>query len=270
MKPKILLVYKTEPPHSLFKKEHQRALRKIETILQDAQLPYKKIPRERLKNLTPYSFIITVGGDGTFLHASHFAQTKHLLLGVNSVPEMSHGAYCAATPKTFARVLRNFLDHKSQIALLQRLQISIGSRKISTLALNDVLFSNPSPAGTARYELKLIETPSAPVAFEAQKSSGVWISTASGSTAAIHSAGGRVLSKTSPQFQFVVREPFLQGKHHFKKTRGILGNTACLKIRSRMAKACVFIDGAHQKFTMKFGEELKIEMAKHPLKILLK
>ncbi len=270
MKPKILLVYKIEPPHSLFKKEHLLALKEIEVFLKKKNLPYKKISRENLKNLNNYSLIITVGGDGTFLHASHFAQTKHFLLGVNSVPQMSHGAYCAATPKTFQKVLQNFLDHKSEIVLLQRLQVSIGPRKISTLALNDILFSNPSPAGTARYELKISKTPSATPLTETQKSSGIWISTASGSTAAIRSAGGKILPKASPQFQFIVREPFLQGKHRFKTIAGILENKSALKIRSHMAKACVFIDGAHVKFHLKFGEELKVEMAKHPLKTIIR
>ena len=52
--------------------------------------------------------------------------------------------------------------------------------------LNDILFANLYPAAVTRYKIKYNGRQ------EVHKSSGVWISTATGSTAAISAAGGKV------------------------------------------------------------------------------
>ena len=57
-----------------------------------------------------------------------------------------------------------------------------------------------SPAETTRYELQFNKK------VEEHKSSGLWLSTAIGSTAAISAAGGQELAFDSQLSQYIVRE----------------------------------------------------------------
>ncbi len=260
---KALVVYKKwEHPNSPFRFEHQKTLKTVQKILKKYQIQFQQVSRRSLKTTQNFDLIITVGGDGTFLHASHFAEPHHLLLGVNSAPQVSVGAYCSTDRKKFEKTILKILEKKVSTLLLERLQIKVNKRKIKPLVLNDILFTNPVPAGTARYKIKIGKT------VEEQKSSGIWISTASGSTAAIKSAGGKILYRTSPKFQFVVRELFSHRGKKFRLKQKILNRSEKLTIISTMRKAAIFIDGAHVCLKIKCGEKIEIESAKSPLKVV--
>ncbi len=252
---KALVVFKEESAQPKHHRTHSASLKKVCATLEKNKISYRVIRREKLKTKIKEHFVITVGGDGTFLHASHFSDSKQLLLGVNSVPHASHGAFCSTDAHGFERKLKKLLLHQASITSLVRLQAKINGKKISFLALNDILFANPSPAGTSRYEIK------AKGIKEIQKSSGVWISTPSGSSAAIHSAGGKVLPKHSRQFQFLVREPFLQGKEKIKMIRGILSSSASIQLRPHMSRGALFIDGAHIHYPLKYGDKVEIGLS---------
>lgn len=262
--PKALLIYKKwEYPKNPARKEHEEALKQITHILKKHKIPFQKILRERLKGLGDASLIITLGGDGTFLHASHFAKTHHLLLGVNSAPSVSYGAFCAANAKNFESLIVKILTQKAAISYLNRLQIKINKKPIAHFALNDVLFANPNPAGTSRYIIQLSKM------IETQKSSGVWISTAAGSTGALHSAGGQVLSKTSKNIQFVVREPFLGGRKKIKLNKKILKPNQALVFISQMTHGMLFIDGAHLQYPIHFEDKIEIKNSQESIRAVL-
>src|SRR5262249_29557023 len=104
---------------------------------------------------------------------------------------------------------------------------------------------------------------------EEQKSSGVWVSTAAGSTAAAHSAGGRLLPKHSKEIQFVVREPFVKKRKRLRLIRGKLKPSQSIRFRSAMSRAAVFLDGAHIHYEVKYGDEVEIRSAKQHIKAVL-
>lgn len=261
---KALVVYKKwEYPNSPFRFEHEKTLKTVQKILKKYQIQFQQISRRNLKNAHRFDLIITVGGDGTFLHASHFAEAHHLLLGVNSAPKVSVGAYCSADRKNFEKILLEILEKKASILFLQRLQIKLNGRKIFPLVLNDILFTNPIPAGTARYKMKIGKL------TEEQKSSGIWISTASGSTAAIKSAGGVFIDRTSSKFQFVVRELFLHQEKKLKLKNEILSPPQKITLISQMPKAMIFIDGAHVSYRIRYQEKVQIQSTKNPIRVIL-
>ena len=68
-----------------------------------------------------------------------------------------------------------------------------------------MLFCHDCPASTTRYLLTFDGR------TEDQISSGIWISTAAGSTSVIRSAGGKEMPPRSRRLQFAVREPFPLG-----------------------------------------------------------
>src|SRR5262250_1104619 len=61
-------------------------LQKVEQALSKRKIPYRVLPRSRLKTASDYDLLITVGGDGTFLDSSHYCPPRAVLLGVNSDP----------------------------------------------------------------------------------------------------------------------------------------------------------------------------------------
>ena len=80
---------------------HTDTLKHIESILKSKKLKYKKAYRARMAALdTEDALVITVGGDGTLLEASHRVQNS-VILGVNSDPGRSTGSLCAAQKESF-------------------------------------------------------------------------------------------------------------------------------------------------------------------------
>src|SRR5262249_11581058 len=136
------------------------------------------------RELAVADLVISIGGDGTLLCASHYVRDG-MVIGVNSAPGDSVGHFCSANRENFAERLDAILDLKWRPVELARLQVTLEGKPLQELALNDVLVAHYSPAATTRY---LIEVGNH---FEEHRSSGVWISTAAGSTAGIGSAGGR-------------------------------------------------------------------------------
>ena len=72
--------------------------------------------------------------------------------------------------------------------------------------LNDILVCHHNPGAMSRYFLTVEGT------REEQRSSGVWIATAAGSSGGLHSAGGKVLTQKSKEFQYRPRELY-RGKN---------------------------------------------------------
>ena len=144
-----------------------------------------------------YFLVVSVGGDGTLLDASHHVR-EIPILGVNSDPARSVARFSGCKMENFREVFRDFLEGRLRPVPVARLEFSLNGRKSRWLVLNDLLVTTLSPAGTSRYVLQVGSK------GEEQMSSGVWISTAAGSTAAVYSAGGAQLPATSKKFQFVV------------------------------------------------------------------
>ncbi|MFO1518530.1 MAG: hypothetical protein U1F57_02505 [bacterium] len=266
---KVLVIYKEEigsppRPHRPFQQarlkrlsfqkltEPQRCLTRVLEVLKNHGIPHHVTPRGGLKNVKGYDLLITVGGDGTFLDTSHYALPHQMLLGVNSHPLKSHGAFCATDRRGFEKIFQDLLRGKAPLLPLNRLQVCINGRPLPVLALNDALFANVSPAGTSRHVLKVGGK------SEEQKSSGIWISTAAGSTAAIRSAGGKPMRKKSKDLQFWVREPFVKNGEPYRLIRGKIPPGKTLKIVSKMSKAAVFLDGAHLHYPVRYGDEVEM------------
>jgi NAD+ kinase len=208
-----------------------------------------------------FKLLVSVGGDGTLLDASHHA-VRVPILGVNSDPLRSVARFSGCHLKTFPMVLKAYLEGLLKPTLVPRLEFWVNGRKNPWLILNDILVTTLSPAGTSRYVLK------AGSSTEEQMSSGIWISTAAGSTAAIFSAGGKALPPTSRKFQYVVREAYQKKFGTRRLLKGILSPDKALEVVSRMKEGRLFIDGANLVYPFRLGDRLKVQSSRHPLKVI--
>lgn len=205
--------------------------------------------------------IVTVGGDGTLLAASHSIKDVPIL-GINSAPRFSVGFFCAATAKTAPRMLAAALEGQLGHVELARMQVSVAGQVRATRVLNEALFAHSEPAATSTYILQVGRR------REDQKSSGLWVGPAAGSTAALLSAGGQVLPLTAQELQFVVREPFMGDGRRYRLTQQVLGPRHEVVVVSKMHAARVYLDGPYRAIDVRLGDEVRFSRSSESLRLL--
>ena len=183
-------------------------------------------------------------------------------MGINSAPEYSVGRFCIAQPDNFESILKKILEGRFKITNLQRIQISFSKNQKPINALNDVLICHQNPAMLCRYCLEINRN------REEQRSSGIWVSTAVGSSGAIQSAGGKILSQYAKLMQYKPRELY-QGKLKGYQLRGgVLDSKDSIKVISLMRRGVIYVDGAHQKIPFEYGDSIQIKLSSNPIKTI--
>ncbi len=218
---------------------------------------------DEFKELDPrgHDLVVTVGGDGTLLAASHgIAETP--ILAVNSAPSFSVGFFCGARLGEVKERLERALEGGERVTRLMRMQVTKNDLLLTRRVLNEVLVCCASPAATSRYILVHGGT------TEEQKSSGLWIGPPAGSTAAQRSAGGRVLPLASEKLQFVVREPYIPSGGTLRLLRGLVRKGESLMVRVKMGDGRLFVDGPHEVYSVTTGDVLRFSASHEPLNLV--
>lgn len=207
------------------------------------------------------ALVVTVGGDGTLLAASHHVLNTPIL-GINSAPGHSIGFFCAGRLSNARRLLASALSGETQPIELARMFVEVDGHKVSSRVLNEALFCHASPAATSRYILRSGNRK------EEQRSSGVWIGTAAGSTGAIRSAGGEVLPLLSRQLQVVVREPYMGEKRQYALQKFVVPEKRTVSIQNKMRDAFLFLDGPYRQVRVEIGDTVKFGLSDQPLLVI--
>jgi NAD+ kinase len=207
------------------------------------------------------TLVVAVGGDGTLLAASH-SVVKTPVLGVNSSPKHSVGFFCSAQRRTFPRMLDQALDGKLPSVELTRMAVAVNGRLRSKHVLNEALFCHASPAATSRYLLEHRGS------TEEQRSSGIWIGPAAGSTAAQRSSGGRVLPLGSTALQLVVREPYTPSGRPCRMAKLLIEENDEVRLESKMDDAALFFDGPYRSVPVRLGDKVSFFASNEPLVVL--
>lgn len=207
-----------------------------------------------------YDLVLTAGGDGTVLYASHHVD-RTPILGVRS-SEHSAGYLTGAGKRDVERKLSAFVRGRLGSTVLQRMSVHVGDRLRHDKVLNEALFSHPNPAVTTRYVLHVDGR------SEEQMSSGLWVGPAAGSTAAMRSAGGRVLSPTSRNIQYVVREPIRRPGMRVDLTRGLISPGRELALTNEWQPARLYLDGPHLVVRVRPGQVVRMSLSDRPLTLL--
>jgi NAD+ kinase len=224
--------------------------------------------RHHIDDLNPddFNLVVTVGGDGTVLHASH-AIEKTPVLAVNSSPSTSVGFFTCTDAAGFGAYLDQALEGRIKPMTLSRMEVSVNEKIVTDRALNDVLFCHDCPASMTRYVLTFNGS------AEDQISSGVWVGTAAGSTAALKAAGGCAMSPRSKRLQYVVREPFPRGgvdaRQFPRMVKGMIPDGERLVIFSKTEVARLYVDGPHVVFSVNFGDRVTYRRSDKPLSLFI-
>ncbi len=209
-----------------------------------------------------FDLVVTIGGDGTLLWASHRVPPTVPVVAINSAPGHSVGYFCGGKKGRVRETLVDALEGKLRATSLTRMQVARDGVVLHKRVLNDALFCHKSPAATTRYLIRHHEIE------EHHKSSGVWIGPAAGSTAAQRSAGGKILPPSSRRLQYVVREPYVPPEGAYALTRGLVGPHESLALYSQIREGQVFLDGPHVVHEVPMGSELVFSRSDEPLTLL--
>lgn len=150
-------------------------------------------------------------------------------------------------------------------------------------ALNDLLISNPSPAAVSRFRMGYLEEPEtsdkpkkqmygtvtrfAGIQYDVTRSlnvwsSGMWVCTSTGASAAMAAAGGQRMDYDSNNLQYLIREHMMENSNedvNADVNNVILKDGEKLHLRWNSQRGRIFIDGSHLTHNLELGDEILID-----------
>jgi NAD+ kinase len=259
------LLRKRDPAVANWLEAHREHVCTVETVLRELERSGAQVMLvERAHaafDSADATLVIAVGGDGTLLAASH-SVVRVPILGVNSAPGHSVGFFCSAQRATFRAMLERALASKLPSVRLTRMAVAVNGRLRTKHVLNEALYCHSSPAATSRYLLNHGKR------TEEQRSSGIWIGPAAGSTAAQRSAGGRVMSLDSRVLQLVVREPYTPSGRSYGLTKLAIADGSTVHVESKMDDSALFFDGPYRSVPVRLGDKVSFFASDEPLSVL--
>lgn len=252
----LALVERNDPSVASVLPSHERHVASLERVVETLTrrgLDHAVMSRSDVLNADGFDLVVAVGGDGTVLDLSHrIGETP--LLGINSDPVKSVGYFCAADAASFEALLDRIVSDGWRPVRLMRYFVAINGQTTRWPILNDVLVAHANPAAVTSVLMQVGETEPEP-----QRSSGIWISTAAGSTAAIRSAGGYIMPLESRDIQYLVREPCPPIVGAYRHVKGIRSMQDRFEITSRMEEGQVYLDGPHVTVPFRIGDVLSLD-----------
>lgn len=236
---------------------HQKSVDKVLETLKSLDFLVSIVdgPEKNFKVPSTTKMVITVGGDGTLLSASHKIPCGIPLLGVNSDPKTSRGYLCAAIDADDIQCILVPRILKGLIKRVTRLEVVLDGQVLSSRVLNEALFSHACPAAMTKFVL----------GKERYGCSGLWVGTGAGSTGAMRSAGGGVFQPYSKDLQAIVREPYSPNgdfiPSHFNGSR--------FKLISKISDGVLYLDGPFLKFPVKYQQRVDFVTSTDPLSLIL-
>ena len=266
-------------------REHQHTISVVRAAIAASGVQWREVEAIDDNDIAWCDAIICVGGDGTFLKATRaISEPMGIpIVGVYSAPSSSFGFFCAADHASFPSLLTRLLSGQSLILPLWRMRVCVNNKPVGHLVLNEMLYCNPIPSGTTRYLLTNGGI------TQQQQSSGIWLSTAAGSTGAIHGAGGELMNLSDWRFQYQIRElfslpithprtlqptsiaefphieynPTPQTSIHTVLTHGYVEQD--FSLISRMMSGCLYLDGSVIAIPVQFNDKISVRRSLRPL-----
>ena len=224
--------------------------------------------------------VIVIGQDGLVANTAKYVN-EIPIIAINPDIERYDGVLLPFIPTNFMDVIENVINNNytSKIATLAEAQLNDGQR---LLAFND-FFIGASSHISARYKISYNNK------VENQSSSGIIVSTKSGSTGWLSSVYNmsiglhdfiehnnkkkhKIIDLKDDELMFAVREPFLSKKSKIDLVAGIISAEDKLTVESFMpTNGVLFSDGIESDFLhFNVGSIVKIGIAKEKANLVWK
>nr|CAD1834066.1 unnamed protein product [Ananas comosus var. bracteatus] len=264
---------------------HKDTINFCRSVLERKALDWELVLRNHLScPIHHVDLVITVGGDGTLLQASHFLDGSTPVVGVNSDPTRvkevdefsdefdatrSTGYLCAASAENFEEVLDEILEGRKHPTELSRISVNLNGSRMPTFALNDILVSHPCPASVSRFSFRIKSKCGKSSHLVNSRSSGFRVCTAAGSTAAMLSAGGFPMPISSRELQYIVREPILPQDSDISLMHGVIKSNESMRLEWYSQEGVVYVDGSHVVHSIRHGDSIEMSSEAPILKVFL-
>jgi NAD kinase len=208
------------------------------------------------KDLKDIGLVISLGGDGTALSASHYL-TSAPLLAVNDSPTTSVGALTTLNLDQLPKKLEQIQKGKYKTEKLERIEIKVNGKTLNQIALNDVFIGNQKPYMMTKYSLSYKSQK------ELQYSSGLIFSTGAGSTAWFNSAGGKPFPAETKNIKMITREPYKGkvGECNLKNLTIYEKESVTITIEV----PCFLAIDSIREYSLKPNDKVKVKISKNPL-----
>lgn len=242
-----------------------RSLDYVLRVLKESGVLATAIDRQRLtrKAFRDIDLAISVGGDGTFLRASHFNLSVPMV-GYNTDKTSKEGVLTVSRRESLGDDLRKFLSGALKISEFPRIRCRINGRELKELALNDLYVGPEKSYRLFNYILNHKDV------TERQRSSGIIIATPVGSHAWIKSAGGTVLSLGERRLEYMVREPYIGRLNPMPRAAsGMLSPDQVLTISPLSPGGIVVFDSVGHEHKLHKGDSVEVAMSTQPLRFVV-
>lgn len=193
----------TIPPKSLtkLKERHEKHYEIKKIILEELnknKFSFTEIKDHQIesKNYSKYDAIITLGGDGTLLHAVKYV-TDQVVIGVNTDVKNSVGFLTKHTENTIIQAIRDYATNSANIEEWDRISASIDGKELPYKALNEVVISVPLIFQTSHITIthgdKKLRTRGNGLIAATNKGSYAFYKSAGGSPFSIHALGYTII-----------------------------------------------------------------------------
>lgn len=135
--------------------EHTSIKQFVIKLLEKNNLEYKKVKDSDLRpeHYKEITLIISLGGDGTFLHAVKHA-TKQQVIGINTDIKNSVGFLTKHNKDTIEKAIQNFQNKTNKIEKWDRVTATVDGKKLPFKALNELIITMPEIYKTSRLHIK--------------------------------------------------------------------------------------------------------------------
>lgn len=242
--------------------EHQKVKEFIISLLNKYGFKFDLIKDNQTStiNYLNYNYIMSLGGDGTVLHAS-FGISNQLLLAVNTDLKKSAGHLTKLSEKNIKKAIETLVNNKFKLEFLSRISAKLNGKSLPYLALNEVLVSDPRIYSTTHLEIEANKKKSTTI------SNGILISTKQGSYAFYKSSGGVPFELDGIAYNIIMPYKF---KGSLEKNEILsLENKIIIKPKREHYKI-LFDCQENKSLDLKQGDILEIEInKKNDLKMLI-
>lgn len=254
---KVIIVYKEGLGNVVRKIKEE--LEKDEKNISIVCICHNKLTKPLLNQA---DLVITIGGDGTFIEAANLVEDC-FILGINSNPKSSEGALTSLNIEEIG-FLKEIFNGNFDIIKRQRATVKKNGLVLDEYSLNEVYIGANLQFHSSRYIIKYGGNK------EEQRSSGVIISTGTGSGAWHRSAGGEKFGYDKEKLSFVVREPYV-GKRIYIPTilKGEILRREKIIFESTRDSGGIIAVG-FKVYDFNKGDCVEIELSDKPLKVIVK
>ncbi len=241
-------------------REGSKFLNKLKYFLNGKKFRVVAASSLKKNDFKDVDLVITLGGDGTFLKTASFVRDS-FIIGINSNPRASEGALTSISVENIY-FIKEIIEGKFRVVERPRAKVTKNNVLLDKLALNEVYIGSKNQFHTSRYILYLNGRK------EEHRSSGVLVSTGTGSTAWYSSAGGKPFHPNEKKLKFIVREPFSGRLFKPLFLQGEIPQGHRIKIESTGKMGTIVFD-SNNSYNFDGGDVAEVELSDKPLRVIV-